>query len=936
METAPMSTTVSGGPITELVTVTLINEYFRFTRIFENFQRHAFYLTHYFNVNDAEKNNFCTVITQLQTSVLNEYQHHRQQQTPGSVLTTFDEVNKKILQIACEHGFPSLLEFLEDCLGIRTETSTNEQLLFYNKVMIFSSIQTTSNRESIPSNSSITIHSLQSLDNNLLFSPTGRVFPALVHRLFTLHLGINDCTGKEISTITFTGIVRHEETSTLLAFTKLSYPYVHQLKTAFESIVKGKQIQQKQFRQNFLRNYSLEDILGDVSPYVDEEIKLYNNTVESSFTESTKLFLSKETSVRKMYQMIRVLLWGPAQQQNIARLLFGLAKDKKTAPCIISTIIYNKLSHTSRIKLRHLNNQIEEDISKIKSTRLSDIDIRKLVIAHQTMPSRVRAAILDKTEEMKVHSNEYHKQLTYVQTLLYFPWPGKCQSIIASQDSDKAGHLKMIQAKLDSVVYGHQQTKHCLLLSVAKWLTNPYGKGMILGMAGPPGVGKTMLARSLGDALGIPFVQITLGGQNDGELLHGHGYTYSGSTPGLIIKKMVEAGKSRCIMYFDELDKSSSKNGDINEIMSILIHLTDTTTQHRFQDRFFQGIEFPMHEVIFIFSYNDPSRVDPILMDRLTQVEVAAFSTDEKISISHNFLIPAITKELSFKNDCLYLTKEVLEYTIHKYTCEAGVRELKRVLELVFETINFRYLLQPEIDLNKIQISKEYVDQIVEATGQGNRHTYAVNAAITGSTSVGIVNGLFANPVLGFGGVTTLQVVAKPITNKSADPVVFTGTQGNTMKESALCALTSVTNYLLTYGQTKYNMPKPVTNTVREYFPYGFHVHALDGHTAKDGPSAGIVFAMCFFSVITNIPIPSDVAMTGEVDVKGNIHCVGGVPAKLSGAQRLNIRTVFISKENEIEVKQWRTKHPYVSMDIVLVGSISEVAEIIFSKTGSS
>ena len=166
-------------------------------------------------------------------------------------------------------------------------------------------------------------------------------------------------------------------------------------------------------------------------------------------------------------------------------------------------------------------------------------------------------------------------------------------------------YLDKVETTLQTSCYGHGEAKILLLQMIAKWISNSSAGGTCFGLVGPPGVGKTLLAKSVSKALNIPFAQITLGGQNDGELLHGHGYTYSGSQPGMIIKKMVEMGKSRCILYFDELDKTCSKHGNINEITSILIHLTDPNMNKTFQDRFFQGVEFPLDKVIMIFSYND-------------------------------------------------------------------------------------------------------------------------------------------------------------------------------------------------------------------------------------------------------------------------------------------------------------------------------------------
>jgi ATP-dependent Lon protease len=192
--------------------------------------------------------------------------------------------------------------------------------------------------------------------------------------------------------------------------------------------------------------------------------------------------------------------------------------------------------------------------------------------------------------------------------------------------------------------------KKSLLQTIGKWISNPSSQGTCFGLVGPPGVGKTLLAKSISKALDIPFSEITLGGQNDGEILHGHGYTYSGSQPGLIIKKMVEMGKSRCILYFDELDKACSKHGSINEITSILIHLTDPNMNKTFQDRFFQGVDFPLDKAIIIFSYNDPKLVDPILLDRIKQIEVSAYNIIDKKKIVKNFIIPELVNSIGLNN----------------------------------------------------------------------------------------------------------------------------------------------------------------------------------------------------------------------------------------------------------------------------------------------
>ena len=256
------------------------------------------------------------------------------------------------------------------------------------------------------------------------------------------------------------------------------------------------------------------------------------------------------------------------------------------------------------------------------------------------MPLNVKSLALEKVEEMKSSGNEYYKQVTYVKTLLKYPWPSQNDDIVLNELNKDVNKRKQfannLELKLKKQTFGHSEAKKTVIQTICKWITNPNSGGSVLSFVGPPGVGKTLLAKSIGNALNIPFAQITLGGQNDGELLHGHGYTYSGSQPGLIVRKMVELGKSRCILFFDELDKCSSKNGT-NEIANILIHLTDPNTNKCFQDRFFQGIDFPLDKVIMIFSYNDSSLIDPILIDRFREIKIKPYSLNDKVSIFKNF-----------------------------------------------------------------------------------------------------------------------------------------------------------------------------------------------------------------------------------------------------------------------------------------------------------
>lgn len=520
---------------------------------------------------------------------------------------------------------------------------------------------------------------------------------------------------------------------------------------------------------------------------------------------------------------------------------------------------------------------------------------------------------------MKSSNNEYYKQLTFVKHILNFPWSSPNDNLLVKNPTE---YLTNIENKLNTMSFGHELAKKALLQTIGKWISNPSSQGTCFGLVGPPGVGKTLLAKSISKALDIPFAEITLGGQNDGEILHGHGYTYSGSQPGLIIKKMVEMGKSRCIIYFDELDKACSKHGSINEITSILIHLTDPNMNKTFQDRFFQGVDFPIDKVIIIFSYNDSKLVDPILLDRIKQIEVAAYSINEKMKIIKNFVIPEIIQAIGLTGETwCNLSDELIEFLIEKYTNEAGVRSIKRQIEEIFLTLNLDKIYQRnEFENNNFkEITKELIIRILN--NPKNEIT-----KIHSKEMVGVINGLYASNN-SEGGIIPIQIFNNLISNTTSYEIKLTGNQGNVMKESVQCSLTTALNYI------KSNLHKyPGIKNFDKYllsFKHGFHIHAPSTSTPKDGPSAGCAFTSAFISRILNRPIKNDIAMTGEIELTGKITKIGGLNFKLFGAKKAGVKLVYVPKENENDLNEIITKNPLLIDDNFKVKLYDYIDEII-------
>jgi endopeptidase La len=661
--------------------------------------------------------------------------------------------------------------------------------------------------------------------------------------------------------------------------------------------------------------------------YIEYITSLYNHYIVLSkltFVNIMKEFVSKDTEISKIYQIIFLLLLGDNNTKDIASLLLGLTKEKKSFTPHIYNIICSSLPYALQVIVKKSTDNIDNELEKLKSLSIEDIDYKKQLILNKNIPDNVKLLVLEKIEEMKASNNEYYKQLTYVKNILNFPWSSSIDNhLFNNLSNDQAKiYLNKIESDLMKLSYGHNEAKKILLQVIGKWISNPNSQGTCFGLVGPPGVGKTLLAKSVSKALNIPFAEITLGGQNDGELLHGHGYTYSGSQPGMIIRKMVEMGKARCILYFDELDKACSKHGHVNEITSILIHLTDPNMNKAFQDRFFQGVDFPLDKIIMIFSYNDSKLVDPILLDRLKQINIDAYTITEKINIVKNYMIPELAESIGLNDEkWTNMSETMIEYIINNYTSEAGVRSIKRHIEKIFLTLNLDRIYKRNnfAENNDFTINQETIIKILEKS---------CNEILTihNEPIVGVINGLYAT-ANGDGGIIPIQIFNNVISSNSFE-MKYTGKQGDTMKESIMCSFTAAIEYIKRHIH-KYNFINNIDEYIGEKFKSGFHIHTPSCSMPKDGPSAGCGFTTAFISRILNKPIKNNIAMTGEIELTGKITKIGGLNFKLIGAKKAGVRIAYVPLENEKEINEIKIKHPKLIDNDFIIHFFNQIDDII-------
>ena len=510
--------------------------------------------------------------------------------------------------------------------------------------------------------------------------------------------------------------------------------------------------------------------------------------------------------------------------------------------------------------LREEIRAIQEELGDSEDPDLESDNLRT-AIKEKNMGEEVEKILLkecSKLERLPYGSQEAALIRTYIDTCLELPW-----HVYTEEDIN----LTRVRAALDKNHYGLDKVKERIIESLAVRKLNPDSKGNIICLVGPPGVGKTSIALSVAEDIGRKSVRISLGGVKDEAEIRGHRRTYIGSMPGRIMSGMKRAGSMNPLMVLDEIDKlSNDYKGDPT---SALLEVLDGEQNFAFVDHYLD-IPFDLSSVMFITTANDLSAIPEPLRDRMDVIELSSYTREEKFNIAKKHLVKKqlVNNGLNTKN--FRLTDSAVYALIDKYTREAGVRSLERIISKL---------------MRKAAVKVVQSDECVRITA-ADLPEYLGPAKFTGDyystkTQVGVANGLAWTAV--GGEILPIEVAVMDGTGK----LELTGSLGDVMQESAKTAVTCIRSMAKKYGiDPDFYKNKDI------------HIHAPEGAVPKDGPSAGITMATAICSALTNIPVRHDVAMTGEVTLRGRVLPIGGLKEKSMAAYKSGIRIVIIPQNN--------------------------------------
>lgn len=542
--------------------------------------------------------------------------------------------------------------------------------------------------------------------------------------------------------------------------------------------------------------------------------------------------------------------------------------------------------HQREYILREQLKLIREELGE--DSTISDAEEFESATKKLNAPKEVKEKLFKEIKRFKSSMNspaEIGVIRTYIETLLEMPW-----NKTVKENTDLAYAEKI----LDTDHYGLEQVKERVLEFLAVRTLTKKGESPILCLVGPPGTGKTSIARSLARALQKPYVRISLGGVRDEAEIRGHRRTYVGAMPGRIANGLKTAGVKNPVMLLDEIDKvSSDYKGDT---FSALLEVLDSEQNSKFQDHYME-VPLDLSEVLFIATANSLQTIPRPLLDRMEIIEISSYTENEKLHIAEEHLIPKQLEKHGLTSDTLSISKRAIWKIAENYTKEAGVRQMEREIGNICRKTAKEILTT---DKKKISVTEKNLHKYL---GKEKYKYQMVNPA----DEVGIVRGLAWTSV----GGDTLQIEVNVMPGKGE--IALTGQLGDVMKESARAGISYIRSVSKKYA------------IAEDFFEkHDIHVHIPEGAVPKDGPSAGITMATALLSAVTGKKVRADLAMTGEITLRGRVLPIGGLKEKLLAAKNAGIQTVLIPKENTADVEELSSEITK-GLEIIPVETMEEV-----------
>ncbi len=604
-------------------------------------------------------------------------------------------------------------------------------------------------------------------------------------------------------------------------------------------------------------------VVSDLSPKLLAELVSVNDIGEYADIVAANLFVDYEAKMKVLKetdpeQRLIGVIATIKEYTEIAKLQSSINKKVR------SRMDRNQKEYYLSEQLKVIRSEMGEDAESDP-----DIDVYKEKISAAELPEEVQSKLMkeaSKLSRMPQNSAEYGVICNYLDTCLELPWNKKTKDRV---------DLTAAERILERDHEGLEKVKERILEYLAVRKLAPKLRNQIICLAGPPGTGKTSVARSVAEAMKRKYVRVSLGGIRDEADIRGHRKTYIGSMPGRIIEGIRRAGTKNPVMLLDEIDKlTHDAHGDPS---SALMEVLDSEQNKEFRDHFIE-LPFDLSDVLFIATANNLDTIPAPLRDRMEIITLKSYSLNEKLSIAKKHLIPKQLEKHGLSKKNFKITNPALTELINGYTHEAGVRNLEREIASLCRKAAKRLVEDPSCE--KVEIN---VNELAEFLGPKK----VIPETIDDTDEVGVVNGL-AYTELG-GALLKVEVAAMPGSGK----LELTGSLGNVMKESAKTALTYIRSH-----SSEWDIPSDF------YKKKDIHVHFPEGAVPKDGPSAGVTVVTALVSELSGRPVKNTVAMTGEVTLRGKVLPIGGLKEKTMAAYKAGVKTVLYPKDNEKELSE--------------------------------